>query len=99
MSQINFLSLCESVLEEAASKAHLLDIARQARVWRAKYSQGKTAEQKKFARQQLIVLRDFLWDEFGKNLSKEEFEKAIINHSLADIGLLNLTSIAIGKLQ
>jgi hypothetical protein len=99
MPSINFFSLCESVLEEAATKAHLLDIARQARTWRAKYSQGKTAEQKKLARQHLIVLRDFLWDEFGKNLSSEEFEKAIIKHSLADLGLLNLTSIAIGKLK
>ena len=99
MSSIDFFSLCESVLAEAADKARLLDIARQAKVWRTKYSQAKTLEHKKLARQHLIVLRDFLWDEFGKNLSSEEFEKAIVNHSLADMGLLNLTSIAIGKLN
>lgn len=99
MSLINFFSLCESVLEEAADKARLLDITKQARAWRTKYSQAKTLERKKLARQHLIVLRDFLWDEFGRELSDTEFEKAIINHSLADMGLLNLTSIAIGKLK
>jgi len=107
MPEINFFKLCESVLEEA-NRAHLFDIARQAKNWRKKYSQAKTLRDRADAREQLIVLQDFLRDEFGRDLNGDEFGRdlngdeftaAIEASSFYNNGLLNLTPVMISKLR
>ena len=98
MPEINFFKLCESVLEEA-NRAHLFDIARQAKNWRKKYSQAKTLRDRADAREQLIVLQDFLRDEFGRDLNGDEFTAAIEASSFYNNGLLNLTPVMISKLR
>lgn len=98
MPAINFLSLCESILEEA-DRSNLLDIARQATTWRNKWSNATTFNQKTDALHNLIVLQDFLRDEFGADLTDDEFQRQIVNHSLHDRGLLNLTPLMLAKLS
>lgn len=98
MTGINFFSLCESVLEEA-DKLNLLDIAREATKWRAKYDQATSKKEKMKAKQQLIVAQDFLRDEFGRDLDDTAFQQMIVNHSIADRGLLHLTPVMLANLK
>ena len=109
MSQINFVKLCEALLCESvfdqmalldeAVRENLIDIARQAKSWKEKYTTAKTKDQKVHARQQLIILQDFLRDEFGRSLSDEQFVDAIEKSSFYDMGLVFLKPSIIRQMR
>ena len=80
MSNINFLSLCESVIAELAllteaEHTNLADIARQAIEFRDLQKQSPDQKVKDHATNQLIILRSFLVDEINANLPEEKKKK------------------------
>ena len=109
MSQINFVKLCEALLCESifdqmalldeAVRENLIDITKQAKQWKDKYTTAKTREQKTLAKQQLVVLQDFLRDEFGRDLTDEQFTDAIEKSSFYKMGLVFLTPLMINQLK
>ena len=109
MSQINFVKLCEALLCESvfdqmalldeAVRENLISIAKQAKEWKDKYTAAKTRDQKTLAKQQLIVLQDFLRDEFGRDLTDDQFVDAIEKSSFYKAGLVYLTPLMINQLK
>ncbi len=109
MSQINFVKLCEALLCESvfdqmalldeAARENLIDIAKQAKKWKNHYTTAKTRDQKDLAKQQLIVLQDFLRDEFGRNLTDDQFVNAIEKSSFHDQGLVFLKPLMIDQMR
>ena len=69
---------------------NLIEIARQAKRWKEAHEQAiknNKPQQKQLAVQQLLVLQNFLKDEFGKHLSDQKFTETVKKSNLYDSGL------------
>jgi hypothetical protein len=80
VSNINFVSLCESVMVELAllneaEHTNLADIAKQATKFRTQQKQDPSSEVREHATKQLIILRSFLIDEINVDLPEEKKKK------------------------